>query len=73
MFGKLSKKLTNNYEEVPLLWVMFNLNKYQKEGEKGSCDLRLHPTLKDDPFIKEQLNGLVDHIRANYDMEKLSK
>jgi len=67
------KKLTNNYKEVPLFYVTFDLKKYQEQGEKGSCDLKLHPSLEDDKFIVEQLNGLVDHIRKNYDMVKLVK
>lgn len=70
---KISKKITNNFKEVPLFYVTFDLNKYKEKGEKGSCDLKLHPQLKDDPFIMEQLNGVVDHIRKNYDMEDLSK
>jgi hypothetical protein len=71
LFNKLSKKLTNDYKEVPLFYATLNFNKYQEEGEKGSCDLKIHPCLKDDEFIIEQLNLLVDHIRNNYDMEKL--
>lgn len=71
MFNKLSKKFTNNYKETPLFLVTFDLIKYQEEGEKGSCDLKLHPSLREDEFIMEQLNGLVDHIRKNHDMEKL--
>lgn len=70
---KLFSKLTNNFKEVPLFYVTFNLSKYRQEGEKGSCDLKIHPSLKDDVFIKERLNEIVDHIRRNYDMEKLSK
>lgn len=73
MFEKMNKKLTKDYTDVPLFWVNFNLEKYKENGEKGSCDLRLHPHLKGDNFIVEQLNGLVDHIRKNYDMEDLSK
>lgn len=71
MIDKLSKMFTNDYKEIPLFYVTFNLEKYLKEGEKGSCDLKLHPCLRDDESIIEQLNGLVDHIRKNYDMEKL--
>lgn len=73
MLDKMFRKLTRDYHEVPLFYVTFDLNKYQKEGEKGSCDLKLHPNFKDDAFIVNQLNGLVDHIRKNYDMEKISK
>lgn len=69
----LSKNLTNENKEVPLFYVTFNLKKYKEFGEKGSCDLMLHPLLKGDEFIVNQLNGLVDYIRKNFDMEDLSK
>lgn len=70
---KLFSKLTNNFKKVPLFYVTFNLHKFKEEGEKGSCELKLHPDLKDDDFIKVRLNEIVDHIRSNYDMEKLSR
>jgi hypothetical protein len=73
MFNKLSEKFTNNYKEVPLFWVSFDLNKYLTNGEKGSCELKLHPNFRNDKHIIETLNSLVDHIRENYDMEDLSK
>lgn len=73
MLDKLSKKFTSDYKEIPLFYVTFDLNKFLKEGEKGSCDLKIHPSLKGDEFIVEQLNELVDHIRKNYDMEKEMK
>jgi len=46
MFKYISKKLTKNYENVPLLYIMFNLNKYKNIDKRGSCELRLHPSLK---------------------------
>lgn len=70
---KIIKKLTNNYKDVPLFYVTFDLKKFENEGEKGSCTLGIHPSLKEDKFVAEQLKGLVDHIRKNYDMEKLVK
>jgi hypothetical protein len=65
-------KLTKGYNEVPLFYVTFNLNKYKENGTKGSCDVKLHPSISDE-HVKEQLNSLIDYIRDNYDMEKLSK
>lgn len=73
MFKKLSKKLTNNYKEVPLFYVTFDLNKYKENGENGSCDLVIHPSLKDDKYITEPLERIIKYIREVYDMEKLSK
>lgn len=63
--------ITKKYLYFGLL--TFDLNKYHEGGEKGSCTLHIHPSLKDDEFIKEQLTELVDHIRKNYDMDELVK
>jgi hypothetical protein len=72
MFKFLFKKLTKNHNEIPLFTVTFNLNKYKQNGVKGSCDLRLHPDLKD-KHIEKTLNDLVDYIRSRYVMDKLIK
>jgi hypothetical protein len=71
MFSWLSKKLTKNYTKVPLLWIMFDLTKYNKYGAKDSCLLKIHPELKGDDYIKETLNSLVDYIRNNWNMNHL--
>jgi uncharacterized protein YxeA len=73
VFKWLSRKITKNYTEVGLFYVSFNLNKYEQSGAKGSCDLKMHPVLKDDEYVKSTLNSVVDYIRSNYDMEDLSK
>jgi len=73
MFNWLYTKLTKNYVEVPLFWVDFNLNKYNESGAKDSCTVKIHPELKDDEFIIDTLNDLIDYIRIKYDMEDLSK
>lgn len=68
MFTRL---LTKNLKEVPLLWINFNLKKFRKHGKTNSCMLYIHPTIRSDEYVVETLNGLVDYIRDNYDMEKL--
>ena len=73
MFKWISKKLTKNYNEIPLLLVNFNLNNYQQNGAKNSCIVKIHPELKDDKHVIESLNNLIDYVRDNYNMEKLSK
>jgi hypothetical protein len=72
MLNWLSKKFTNSYNEVPLFFVTFNLNKFKESGAKGSCETKLHPSIKDE-YVKNQLNELIDYIREKYDMEELSK
>ena len=71
MLRKLTKRLTGGHKEIPLFYVTFNLKKYKSQGEKGSCDLKLHPSLKGDKVAIEKMNDLVDHIRKHHDMEKL--
>ena len=46
MFKWLFNKLTNNYNKVPLFFVNFNLSKYQRNGAKNSCIVKIHPELK---------------------------
>ncbi|MED4284986.1 hypothetical protein P4679_24005 [Priestia megaterium] len=58
-------------DEFPLLYVTFNFKKYKEYGEKGSCDFNIHPSLSGDELIVIKSNGLVDHIRKNYNMEEL--
>lgn len=71
MLEQLSKLMTKNHTEVPLFFVNLDLVKFQENGAKGSCTANVHPSLRDDPFVIEQLNGLIDHIREHHDMEKL--
>ena len=68
----LNRILTKNYNEVPLFWVDFNLNKYNENGAKDSCTIKIHPGLKDNQYIKEVLGDLVEYIRDVYDMKDLS-
>jgi len=71
MFNYLSKRFTKNYDEIPLFWVTFNLNKYKQNGSRGSCDLKIHPNLKEDEHIKKTLNDLVDYIRRTNNMNDI--
>lgn len=72
MFKKIFSKLTNNFVEVPLLYITFDLNKYKKHGAKNSCLLKIHPAIQDEHVVK-QLNDIVDYIRDNYDMDQITK
>lgn len=73
MLNKINKKLTNNYNSIPLFWVSFNLNEYLEYGKKNSCVVKIHPVLNEDEYVIDTLNKLVDYIRNEYDMELLSK
>jgi hypothetical protein len=67
------KWLTKGYTRVPLFWVEFNLQKYNQHGTEGSCVAKIHPTLKEDDYVRVTLEQVIDYIRENYDMKKLSK
>ena len=67
----LERLLTNNLTKIPLLYINFNYQYYKKHGEKNSCLLNVHPELRNDKYIIDTMNSLVDHIRANYNMEKI--
>ena len=71
MYRWLVKILTKNHNEIPLFNVTFNLNKYRKYGSENSCNLRLHPDLENDTYVKKTLEDLVDHIRRTKNMENL--
>ena len=67
----LTKLLTKNKTEIPLLWVDFNYQKYKENGAKGSCTARIHPLLKNDSYIKDKMNEIIDYIRDNYNMDEI--
>lgn len=73
MINWLIKKYTKGYTKVPLFWVNFDLIKYNKDGEKDSCNAYIHPELKDDSFIDGALKGVIEHIRNNYNMDSFVK
>lgn len=66
------KRITKNYTEIPLLWITFDYQKYQKD-KKNSCTVSLHPDIRADIELQEKINNLIDYIRDNYDMSKFIK
>ena len=67
----LKRLFTKNLKEIPLLWINLNLQHFRKLGKKNSCMLKIHPNLRDDKYIIDTLNGLVDYIREEYTMEDM--
>lgn len=67
----LQRLLTKNLNEIPLLYITFNYNKYKENGKKGSCDAQVHPNLSNDKHIHDTLNDLIDYIRDNYNVDNL--
>lgn len=67
----LQRLLTKNLNEIPLLWVDFNYNKYKSNGKKGSCNAQIHPNLANDKRIHDTLNDLIDYIRDTYNLDDL--
>lgn len=67
----LERLLTKNLNEIPLLLVDLNYNKYKSDGAEGSCNAQIHPNLANDKYIHDTLNELITYIRNNYDMSKM--
>ncbi len=70
IFNKLTNILTKNKTEIPLFYVNFDYIKY-KDNKIGSCMYNVHPIFKEDKYVKEKLNDLIDYIRNKYDMENI--
>lgn len=67
----ISKRLTNNHHDVPLLWINFDYSKYETEGADGSCMCYIHPEIQNDPELIKKVCAIVDYIRDHYDMKNL--
>lgn len=69
------RKKTKNYTEIPIFYMMFNYQKYKAEGKANSCTFLCYPDyrLANDEFVREHLQLVVDHIRDNYDLEKIAR
>lgn len=67
----LKRLLTKNLTQIPLLFINFDYKKYKKEGKNGSCTISMHPSLKDDEYIKNTLKEIVDYIRDAYNLENI--
>ena len=67
------KRFTKNYSEVPLIMINFDLNKYNSDGAENSCNIKYHPSFKNDIKLYNMVSEVVDYIRENYNMEWLCK
>ena len=68
---KIVDLLTDKKRKVPLAMVFFDYQKYESEGEKGSCTVSIHPGLKDDAYLCGMLEDVIDYIRHTYNMKEL--
>jgi hypothetical protein len=71
MFKYLLKKLTNNDNNIPLLWITFNKNMYLKDKNSKSCSLKIHPSFRNNYAVIKKIEDLIDYIRNNYDLKEL--
>jgi len=69
--GLLTRLLTKNKTQIPLLYVTFDYKKFKDIGKVGSCMSNVHPVIANDEHIKLKVNELIDYIRDNYDMEDM--
>lgn len=70
--GLITNLLTKNRTQIPLLYITFDYKKFKEFGKVGSCMSNVHPVIANDDNIKLKLNELIDYIRDNYDMNKIS-
>jgi len=66
--GLITRLLTKNKTQIPLLYVTFDYKKFSESGKVDSCMANVHPLIKNDENIKLKINELIDYIRDNYDM-----
>ena len=66
--GLITRLLTKNRTEIPLLYVTFDYKKFLYSGKVGSCMCNAHPVIANDEHIEQSVNDLIDYIRDNYDM-----
>lgn len=64
---------TKNLTRIPLFIMTFNYRKFKESGKSGSCIFYAHPKIKNDEYVKEELQKVVDYIRDNYDLEIFTK
>ena len=69
--GIITRLLTKNRTQIPLLYVTFDYNKFKESGKVGSCTSHTHPVISKDDNIKLKVKELIDYIRDNYDMEEI--
>jgi len=67
----IKKILTNNLTKIPMFFCSFNFQHYKSKGKENSCKIHLSPLFKNDTYVIETMNSLVDYIRDNYDMKDL--
>lgn len=71
--NKWIKHKTKNFTKIPLLHILFDYQKYIKDGDKGSCRVYFHPDFENDRELQNMLFDVIDYIRTNYDMERFTK
>ena len=68
LLKNLMRRITHNYTEIPMCYVTFDYQKYNKGIEKN-CTYHVHPKLQNDEYLKKLMFSAIDYIRGNYDMK----
>lgn len=66
IFNAWIRYKTKNLTRIPLVTMVFDYRKYQRDGKPGSCTFNVHPYIATDEFVKKRLSEVVDHIREKY-------
>lgn len=65
----IRKLLTKNATEIPLIFVLFDENKYKTLNK--CFEIRHHPSFNNDKILEEKLKDVVGYIKENYDLNEL--
>lgn len=58
---KIERRSLRELEGIPLLWLLYQPNK-----PEPNMEYRLHPSIRQDEYLKKQFKDIADYLRANY-------
>lgn len=74
IFNLWIRKKTCNLTKIPIFYMIFDYQKYKRDGKSGSCTFyAAHPDIASDEFVKKSLQEVVDYVRDNYDLDEIAR
>jgi len=71
MFNIL-KVFLRKHSKIQLFLCNLDVEKFNKQ-RNDFCKIKIYKYLKDDDFINQKIEEIIEHITGNYDIRKLSK
>ena len=65
----IRKLLTKGATEIPLIFVLFDENKYKNLNK--CFEINYHPSFNNDKVLEQKLKDIVDYIKETYDLNDL--